>query len=529
MNFRYVFRQLGLLCLVLTALITVVAGWAMYEWLSGADATTQPVGHQRYAVSAMMFSSGIGIIIGGLLWLGTRKGDMFLGRREAMLLVAVSWLGGAALAAMPYWIWAMLNEHVDPTHPFRNFVDCYFEAMSGLTTTGSTVLMGDPNDIESLPRGLLLWRAATHWIGGLGIVVLFVAVLPSLGVGGKKLFVVEAPGPTHQGVKPRIRETARTLWFIYCGMTLLLIVLLRLFGMNWFDAVCHTFATLATGGFSTSNYSVGAPQFGAGVYIVISFFMLLAGVNFGLYYHMLRGRFDLVWKDPELRLYLSIILIGSVIVVWSLVGAPVVTTSGEQHAQASFGTAVQHGVFQVISVQTTTGFCSADFNQWSYLPKAVLIFLMFVGGSAGSTGGGIKVIRILLLFKVLRAELQRVFHPNVVRPIKIGKSTVDQDMRMGVLAYVLGILLLTFVGGFLLMLLESSPEYGGKGELVTCLTASIATLNNIGPGLEHVGAVENFGAFSSASKVVMSILMALGRLEVFAIAVLFVPSFWRGE
>lgn len=519
MNTRYVIRQLGLLCLVLGAVMMLVALWDAAGWLRGQD-------ERRFAVAASMISVGICILAGGLMWLRTRGGDTYLGRREALLLVAASWLGGAALAAMPYFLWAHMATEHGSAHPFRSFVDCYFEAMSGLTTTGATVLTAPPHDIESLPQGLLLWRATTHWLGGLGIVVLFVAVLPTLGVGGKRLFFVEAPGPKQAGVRPKIRETARVLWYIYVGLTVAEILLLRMCGMGWFDAVCHTFATLATGGFSTGNASIGDAAHGVSVYITIIFFMLFAGVNFGLYYQLLRGNWKAVHKDPELRLYLGIIVAASVIVTFSLLGGPITTTDGEVIREASFGEAAQHGVFQVVSIQTTTGYCTADFNHWPFIAQATLIALMFIGASAASTGGGIKVIRVLIAFKVMLAEVERIFRPTVVRPIKVGRAVIDADMRLNVVVYILGIIVLALAGGVLIMLMEAG---GDKGDVLTAFTASIATLNNIGPGLAQVGAIENYHAFSPGSKALMSLWMVLGRLEVYAILVLLAPRFWRGE
>ncbi len=288
----------------------------------------------------------------------------------------------------------------------RGFVDCYFEAMSGLTTTGATVL----SDIDSMPRGLLLWRALTHWLGGLGIVVLFVAVLPTLGVGGKKIFHVEAPGPTHAGVKPRIKETARILWTIYMVLTAAQIVALLCCGMSLFESVCHTFATVATGGFSTRNASVGAPDYGLAVNLVVIVFMVLAGVNFGLYYHAMRGAFNSIWKDTELRLYLALFSGGSLIVVASLIfaGEPLLTTGGQQ-IDASVGAATEHGVFAVASIITTTGFGTADFNVWPFIAQAVLVGLMFIGGCAGSTGGGIKVVRFGSPLKFCFQKSRRLF------------------------------------------------------------------------------------------------------------------------
>ncbi len=525
MNHLYVIRQLGLLMIVLSLSILAVATW------SGVDYARGDVG-EWVSLEALLLSVAVGLILGLMLWRVSKGCDDYLGHREALLLVAMSWLVGAALSALPYWLWAILSttsplndsEHLlssggGTLHPFMSYIDCYFEAMSGLTTTGATVL----DDIHPLPRGLLLWRSLTHWLGGLGIVVLFVAVLPNLGVGGKKLFQVEAPGPTSQGVRPRIRETARLLWMIYFGLTIAETVILRALGMDWFDAVCHTFATLGTGGFSTRNASIGAYD-SVAIESTIIVFMVLAGANFGVYYHLIRGRLRAVWSDPEVRLYLGLLVLGSLIVSYTLYDQPIVGTSGRIYAP-SVAEAIRHGVFQVVSIQTTTGFCTADFDQWSFLAKTVLVGLMFVGASAGSTGGGIKVIRCLIAFKVMLADVERVFRPNVVRTIKVGRTTIDPELRLSTVVYILGILALFLIGAVLLMLLEPA----GQISFSTAATASAATLNNIGPGLELVGATEHYGWFSAPSKVVMCVLMLLGRLEVYAIFVLFVPRFWRGE
>jgi trk system potassium uptake protein TrkH len=503
--------------MMLSASVAVVGLWDVYAWLQGDE-------RQRFAVLAQLSTALLSLLLGGGLWLSTRGGGDRLGRREAMLVVALGWLIGAAVAALPFFIWARLSDHIDPSHPFHSFVDCYFESMSGLTTTGATVLGTRPNDIESLPRGLLLWRASTHWIGGLGIVVLFVAVLPTLGVGGKKLFNFESTGPTKAGVKPRIRETARILWIIYLAMTAAQVVALLLCGMSLFDSICHTFATLGTGGFSTRNASIGDPQYGPATYIVITFFMVMAGCNFGLYYQLMRGRFATFLRDPELRLYLAILTVASIIVTVSILHLPIQTTDTAVIPSAGLGEAALHATFQVVSIQTTTGFCTADYNSWPFPAQATIIALMYIGGCAGSTGGGIKVIRVLIAFKVILATVQRTFRPHVVRPIKVGSAAIDPDLRLDTVVYILGIILLSATGACLLMMFEAGQE---KGDMLTCFTASITTLNNVGPGLNLVGARDNYAAFTPASKGFMSLLMLVGRIEVYAIFVLFVPQFWR--
>ncbi len=513
MNARIILTQLGVLLMVLSGSILAIACWSGIQALMGAPG-------ESLAFRALGYSAFTGAVLGLGLWLGSKKPTGAVGRKEALLLVAVSWLLAGALCALPYRLWAEFaagqGDH-DPA--FGSYVNCYFEAMSGLTTTGATVL----TDIASLPRSMLLWRSLTHWLGGLGIVVLFVAVLPMLGVGGKRLFKVEAPGPTSEGVKPRIQETARALWIIYLGLTFAEILLLWVFGLDLFESVCHTFATLATGGFSTRGGSVGEIN-SLSVDVVLIVFMVLAGINFGLYYAIWRGHWRNVWKDPELRAYLGFMAIASAVIVGFLWDDIIVTSAGQQ-AEPSFGSALRHGVFQVVSIQTTTGYCTANFDLWPFVPKAILLGLMFVGGCGGSTGGGIKVARIVIMAKVLWAEIERVFRPNVVRPIRMGKTTIDPELRQGVTVYVLIILIIFALGTFGLMVLERSAGL----DITTAATACVATLNNIGPGLARVGAIENFGWFSDGSKILMSLLMALGRLEVYALLVLFVPTFWRGE
>ena len=515
MHFRFVIRQLGLLLLVLSLAMVFATAWAIYDARSGHS----EIAGTTEAVRAFLWSMGIGVAGGAALIAVGRGGGGQLGRREALLLVALSWFVGAGLAALPFRLWAAFHTIGDGQDAaFGSLVNCYFEAMSGLTTTGATVLA----DIPTIPHALLFWRAFTHWLGGLGIVVLFVAVLPLLGVGGKRLFKVEATGPTTEGVTPRIQETARLLWFIYLGLTALEIALLMLVDdtLTWFEAITHTFATLATGGFSTMNSSAGG--FGPGVQWVLILFMLLAGVNFGIYHQIISGKWKPALRNTELRAYLLILLVAAVFVAWNIHGTWYDDTTGASTEHTGLG-AVRDAVFQVVSIQTTTGFCTANFDQWNFFAKAILIVLMFIGGCGGSTGGGIKVIRIVVAVKVMLAELERAFRPNVVRPVRIGSAMVDDQQRLGILAYILGIIFLFVIGTLLLMGTESASEI----DSITAMTAAVATLNNIGPGLARVGAVENYAWFSDAGKLVMCVLMAVGRLEVFAILVIFVPRFWR--
>ncbi len=509
---RVVSRYLGLLMFVMSSLIVAVGAFAAVEHVAGNEGAA-------LECEVMFLSAGAAAMLGLILFVLGKQGQQLIGQREALVLVALSWLLGAAVAAMPYWIWAQLrHDQSSVSHDFDGFVSCYFEAMSGLTTTGATVVQA----ISTLPKAILLWRALTHWLGGLGIVVLFVAVLPMLGVGSRRLYRIEAPGPSPEGVTPRMRDTARVLWLIYVALTLIEVIALRICGMDWFESVCHTFATLATGGFSTLDTSIaGFPSVATQIVIIV--FMVLAGVNFSLYHQLLHRRWRSVYEDRELRVYLVIIAAATVIVTISVARhAPPPETGG---AAPSLSTHLRDAMFQVTSIQTTTGFCSVDFDQWGFVAKATLLVLMFIGASAGSTGGGIKVVRIMIIFKVMVAALEHVYRPKVVRTLKIGKSTIDSDLKLTTLVYALGIGLLFAGGTVLLMMLESHQGV----DITTAATASAATLNNIGPGLARVGATHNYAWFSDGSKVVMTMLMVLGRLEMFTIIVLFTPRFWQSR
>ena len=499
--------------LVLSALVLAVGLFAGGQHLVGEVPDSA---HLR----ALLITALLGAVFGGFLLIFGRKTADMLGQREALLLVALGWLVGAAVGALPFRIWAALRPDAGVTpHSFDSYINCYFETISGLTTTGATVLPV----IGTVPPSLLLWRALTHWLGGLGIVVLFVAVLPMLGVGGRRIYRIEAPGPSPEGVRPRIQDAARAVWLIYLGLTVAEILALKLCGVNWFNAVCHTFATLATGGFSTHDSSIAAFT-STPVHLVIIAFMIFAGVNFGLYHQLLQGRWRSVRKDPELRVYLTIIVVATVIVTVSLLRSRAAASAAAEES-VPVGTVIRDGLFQVVSIQTTTGFCTTDFDAWGFTAKATLLILMFIGASAGSTGGGIKVVRVMAAVKIVLAEIEHVYRPKVVRSVKIGKATLDPELKLNTLVYLVSIAALFAIGTIALMLFESAQDI----DITTAASASAATLNNIGPGLARVGATQNYAWFSAPSKIVMSILMVLGRLEMFTILVLFTPRYWRGE
>ena len=497
MNYRLVARFLGHFMCALGLLMLPSAGWAVYfqEWrVLGA-----------FALS-IFISLGLGI---GLARLG-RQTQGQLHHREALGLVGAAWLVAAGLGSLPYIFAGVFNP-----------VDAYFECMSGFTTTGSSVL----TDIEGTYKGILFWRSFTHWLGGMGIIVLFIAVLPHLGVGGKLLFKSESPGPDPRGLRPKIKDTASILYIIYGGLTLLETAALMGAGMSLYDALCQTFGTLATGGFSTRQGSIGAFD-SLAVDMIVIFFMICAGTNFALYFAMLRGNWKAPWRDTEWRVYVALLAVCILVVTLNLLGAQhhaaIEATAQQPPPQTphySVGQALRYASFQVVSIMTTTGFCTADTDAWPHFSRMLLLILMFVGGCAGSTGGGMKVVRIVMLVKMAYWRLESTFRPKTVRAIRISGEVVDEDTQRTVYAFFV-LYLAWFVGGTLFMSVLGLP-------FQTAVTSVAATLNNIGPGLEAVGATMDYHLVPAVGKLFLSLCMVLGRLELFSILVLFVPAFWR--
>jgi trk system potassium uptake protein TrkH len=353
--------------------------------------------------------------------------------------------------------------------------------------------------------------------------VLFVAVLPMVGTAGKKMFSVESTADKG-GVRPRITETARVLWLIYLGLTVACILLLRATGkVNWFDAVNHAFSVMGTGGLSTNDASIGGYN-SVAVDLIITVFMILAGINFVVYFHIVQKRWRAVRDDVELRIFLALKVLVTVVIAINLIGVPYKTTAGIQ-VEGGFFTSLRYASFQTASLQTGTGFCTADYDMWPMLSITLLMGLMLIGGCGGSTAGGLKVIRFWILLKVLFAALERAFRPNVVRPIKVGKTLIEDDLKLSALVYFALMILLTALGTMLTLLIEEPNNV----DVQTAASASYASLCNVGPGMHRVGATQNFGWMQPATLWVQSILMALGRLEVYALLVLMVPRFWRGD
>lgn len=473
-------RLLGFLLLLLAGFLLIPLGIALFE----GPRTWQ----------AFLFTMII-MAVSGLVLLFLSSGERLikLQVRHAFLFVTLSWISAAGFGALPFTL----------SGSIPSYTDAFFETMSGFTTTGASIL----TEIEGLPRSILFWRSLTHWLGGMGIVVLTVALLPLLGVAGAQLFKAESPDPTLEKVTPTIAQTAKVLWKIYVGFTAAETVLLMLGGMDLFDALTHTFGTLATGGFSPRNQSVGAYR-SAYVDVVITVFMLMAGFNFGLYHRVWSGKGRDILRNTEARAYAGIFAVSTLAVAFAV-----------RPLYGSLLNALRYAGFQVASILTTTGFATADFDAWPAFAKGVLFFLMFVGGCSGSTGGGIKVIRLVTLAKQAVVELKYLLFPyGVFRP-RVNGEPVRKDFLMSIsgffflyIAILLAVTLVVTSGGY---------------DLTTSFSSALVTLGNIGPGFAKIGPTQNYAFFPAYIKWVLSVAMLLGRLELYTVLVVFHPRFWR--
>jgi len=428
-----------------------------------------------------------------LIWMLTR-GPIELSRRDGFGVATFGWLLAAVFGALPYVISGTISQPIPAV----------FETMSGFTTTGASVL----SNLESLPKGILFWRAMTHFFGGMGVLVLCAAILPFLKVGGMHVYHAEVPGPSKDRLTPRIASTAKLLWGAYLLFCVLETVLLRFGGMSWFDAWCHTCATMATGGFSTRTASVGA--YGS-LYLetVIVCFMFIAGTNFVLHLKLLRGRPFEYLRDSEFRIYFLFWLSACLILTLNVWG----------DTYESLGESLRAAFFQGTSIMTTTGFCTADFNAWPATSRILLVLLMFVGGCAGSTGGGVKNIRILVVVKALFREIFLYMRPAAVKKVKVGGATVKQESVSNIVAFLMIFVILFAVGS--LIMTAFTPDLG------TAISCTIACLGNIGPGLNAVGATQNYAEIPSTGKAILVFFMLLGRLELYTVLVIFSPGFWK--
>jgi trk system potassium uptake protein TrkH len=434
-------------------------------------------------------ASGLSLII---CFRGTKI--QYISHREAVAIVAIGWTAVGLFGAFPFYLGA----------EFGTFVDAFFESVSGFTTTGSSIL----TNIEAVSKGLLFWRSLIQWLGGMGIIVLSVAILPFLGVGGMQLYKAEVPSPVPDKLKPRIRDTATILWKVYALISLLEVILLMVGGMDFYNALCHTFTTMPTGGFSTKNASIA---YFDSIYFdtVIIIFMLLAGINFSLHYQFLRGKPLAFWRDSECRFFFGTVLLLIVIVTFNIYGT----------VYETIGRAFRFGAFQVVSIVTTTGYVTADYELWPPMSQIILLLCMFLGASAGSTGGGMKCLRVMLYLKYCYKELFLLIHPRAVKHIKIGGVTVPEDVIRSVLG---------FMGLYIGLFAFSTVLIASMGvDFITSIASVAATMGNIGPGLGMVGPVDNFTQIPYLGKWVLIWCMLLGRLEIYTVIILFVPEFWR--
>ena len=414
------------------------------------------------------------------------------------MLVAGGWILASAFGTLPYVL----------AGTFPSYLDAYFEAMSGFTTTGATVFDPLVNSIESQPHGILLWRSLTQWLGGMGIITLFVALFPMLGIGAAHLVEAEMPGPQAERLTARIRDTAKAIWLLYIGFSILEFISLWLARMPVFDALTITFSTMPTGGFTPTTSSIGA--YNSLAQSIVIFFMVVAGVNFGLFYFLLwKRQLKRLVTNSEFRLYIALLIGACFLIALNL------TMSGGE----SIGQAFRYSSFQVVSIMTTTGFVTTDFNVWPEFAKTALLILMVIGASAGSTGGALKVIRLLVLFKYAYRRILLAFNPQAVIPLKVGGEVLSERVTSGIIGMSI-LYFVTFLAGFLVMSTMVPDQ-------ITALSSVAATLGNVGPGLGLVGPTANYLWIPPPGKVVLIICMLVGRLELFTVLMLFTPAFWR--
>lgn len=450
--------------------------------------------YQETDIFTNLFSALITLGVGITLKFITRKSkDGEIKKRDGYLIVTLSWLSMAVFGTLPYLL----------SGAIPGISNAFFESMSGLTTTGATVL----DNIEELPKGILFWRSMTQWIGGMGIIVLTIAVLPLLGIGGMELFIAEAPGPTKDKIHPRIKETAKRLWAIYCILTLAETIILMCCGMNFYDAINHSLTTTSTGGFSTKQDSIAAFESPIIEYVII-FFMFVAGTNFTLIYFGFKGKFKKIWNNDEFKWYLAVVL-GMILIVFLII---------LRETNTGVAKAFRDSAFQVVSIITTTGYATADYLDWGYIGTFLFFLLLFSGASAGSTSGGIKIVRSVLLMKNSFLEFKRRLHPNAVLPVHLNKKSVPPHIIYNLLAFIFLYITIFTLGALALSFLGE--------DFSTALSASATAISNVGPGIGDVGPSSTFSGISDTGKWVLSFLMLCGRLELFTVALLFTPYYW---
>ncbi|MDR4988243.1 MAG: TrkH family potassium uptake protein [Bacteroidales bacterium] len=480
-NVRLIIKFNGILIMMLAGFMLFSLPWSLYY-------------DETMAIQAILLSAAITFAAGFTAVLLTRRHDHTnIGKKEGYLIVTLIYLCISFFGALPFYLSGYIP----------SFSDAFFEATSGIATTGATILV----DIEALPKGLLFWRSMTHWLGGMGIIVLTLAILPILGVGGMQLFVAEVPGTTPTRLHPRITQTAKRLWGIYVGLTLVQTALLMLGGMDFFHSLNHAFSTVATGGFSTQNGSIGG--YSAYIQYIVILFMILGATSFTLHYYVIKGQFEKVLNNEEFLFFLKVIAVFTLIFTGLLL---LINQSGFEYT-------FRKSLFQVVSIITTTGFITTDYMEWNNFVWFLLFLLMFTGGCIGSTAGGLKMIRILVLIKNTRLEFKRLLHPMAVIPVRINRRTIPQDIIHNFLAFFL-LYMLLFMAGSAIMTLFGL-------DFASAIGASAATLGNVGPAIATVGPIQSYAAIPDGAKWVLSAFMIIGRLEIFTVLLLFSPSFYK--
>lgn len=495
-NYKIVFHTLGLLLIFNGVFMLFPLITSLYY-------------HETEVAFEIASAAIVSCFTGLMMMFATRKHIKNLKQKEGYLIVSLGWLFMVLSGMMPYIF----------TDAMPTVVDAFFETMSGYTTTGSTIL----TDVEALPKGILLWRSLTHWIGGMGIIVLAVAIFPLFGIGGMQLFSAEAPGPSADKLKPKITDTAKRLWLIYLGYTVIETILLYFAGMGLFDAVNHALSTLSTGGFSTKNESLAYWNDQPLIQYIVILFMFLAGVNFVVSYYGFKLNFKKIYENEEFKLYCIFVFGFSAIAGLLIFFDADLGLSSIQHPQV-FGeleAAFRHASFQVIAVITTTGFVSADYTLWTPFLTVLFFGLFFLGGSAGSTSGGVKVVRHLIMIKNAILEFKRILHPNAVLPVRYANRAVNSNIVFNILGFFI-LYMLSFIIGAVVL--------GATGlDLKTSVGAAASSLGNIGPAFGDLSPVDNYAGLTDTAKAWCSFLMLIGRLELFTVLIILTPYFWRNR
>jgi len=479
-NFRFITNIIGKLLFVESAFLIVCIIVALIYGESD--------------VMAFTYSSIITLGVGSLMTFTVKVKDRVLAKKDGYFIVTCTWVIFTIFGCLPYLFGGTIP----------SIVDALFETMSGFTTTGSSIL----NNIEALPHATLFWRSLTQWMGGLGIIVLLLAIIPGLGIEGRDLFVAEVPGPTHDKFTATFSSTARRMWYLYISLTVAQTIFLLFGDMDLFDAICHSFTTTATGGYSTKQASV-AYWNSAYIQYVFIVFMFISGTNFGLLYVMLHGKFRKLFHDEEFKLYFFIVIGASIII------ATMLFLNGYANLELS----IRESLFQVVSILTTTGYATADYLLWPSLSSAIIFALLFMGASAGSTSGGLKCIRIYLLFKNSFIEMKRIIHPNGIINVKYNGKSVHPNIMTGVMGFFILYILIFAISSVIMSLFTR--------DIVTACSAVITSMSNVGPGFGEIGPMDNFANLHDFAKIFLAILMMVGRLEFFTVLVLFSKSFWK--